>query len=29
MSTLRFYAVKESLNRPPVQIEENERRSRI
>lgn len=29
MSTLRFYAVKESLNRPPVQIEENERRSEI
>ncbi len=29
MSTLRFYAVKESLNRVPVQIEETERRSDI
>ena len=29
MSTLRFHAVKETLNRKPVHIEENERRSAI
>ena len=29
MSTLRFYAIKESLNRKPVKVEENERRSAI
>jgi len=29
MSTLRFHAVKETLNRKPVKIEENERRSSI
>jgi glutamine synthetase len=29
MSTLRFYAVKETYNRKPVHIEENERRSSI
>ncbi len=29
MSTLRFYAIKETLNRKPIKIEENERRSAI
>ncbi|WP_339632264.1 glutamine synthetase III, partial [Bizionia echini] len=29
MSTLRFYAIKETLNRKPIKIEENERRSEI
>jgi glutamine synthetase len=29
MSTLRFYAIKKSLNRKPIKIEENERRSAI
>ncbi|GGG55531.1 glutamine synthetase III family protein [Bizionia arctica] len=29
MSTLRFYAIKKSLNRKPVKIEENERRSAL
>ncbi len=29
MSTLRFHAIKETLNRKPIKIEENERRSAI
>ncbi|WP_417200292.1 glutamine synthetase III [Bizionia sp.] len=29
MSTLRFYAIKETLNRKPIKIDENERRSAI
>lgn len=29
MSTLRFYAIKETLSRKPIKIEENERRSAI
>lgn len=29
MATLRFYAIKESLNRTPIQIDETERRSKI
>ena len=29
MATLRFYAIKESLNRKPINVEETDRRSSI